>query len=133
MIEKEEAINISALRCRFRGSQHIIGHEPGTAVQLCRLQGAGQNAGLGGRSFRGLGGHQVDRRAKPGDQRGCDAGAAKHAGRDGASGGVGQGGLQGMVADVTPQEAGSHVQVPESRQRKLGKLGSMKHDLRKNL
>ena len=118
----EEIINISAFRSRLRSSEHHIGHEPGAAVQLRGLQGAGQDAGLGGRPVRGLSGEQVDRRAEPGDERGRDAGAAEHAGRDGAGGGVGQGGLQGMVADVAAQEAGDHVQVPKPRQGELGKL-----------
>ena len=70
-------------------------------------------------------GPAVDRRAEPGDERGCDARAAEHAGRDGAGGGVGQGGLQGVVADLAAQEAGDHVQVPESRQGELGKLDTI--------
>ena len=120
------SINISALRSRLRSSQqHIVrGHEPGAAVQLRRVQGAGQDAGLGGRPVCGLGGEQVDRRAEPRDERSGDAGAAEHAARDGAGGGVGQGGLQGLVADVAAQEAGDHVQVPVPHQGELGKLGS---------
>ena len=117
------SINISAFRSRFCSSQPHIGHEPGAAVQLRRLQGAGKDAGLGGRPVRGLCGVKVDRRAEPGDERSRDAGAAEHAGRDGAGGGVGQGGLQGLVTDLAAQEAGDHVQVPESRQGELGKLG----------
>ena len=67
----------------------------------------------------------MDRRAEPGDERGGDTRAAEYAGRDGAGGGVGQGGLQGVVADLAAQEAGDHVQVPESRQGELGKLKSL--------
>ena len=52
----------------------------------------------------------VDRRAEPGDERGGDARAAEHAGRDGTGCGVGQSGLQGLVTDLSAQEAGDHVQ-----------------------
>ena len=74
------------------------------------------------RQVRRLDARALDRRAQPGHQRGGDAGAAEHAGRDGARRRVGADGLLLLVEDVAAQEAGDHVQVPGAHQGELGQL-----------